>query len=60
VRGEYYSYAPQMAYNQTNRGTDVTPDINIFGPNVGTHIDDTSAWSVTVGVGASVPLGSLP
>jgi hypothetical protein len=53
ARGEYYSYAPQMAYNQTERTSGI-----LTGRNDGTRIDSTDAWDVTVGAGVSVPLGS--
>lgn len=45
--GEYYSYAPQMAYNQTDHTGGV---VIIHGPNNSTHICDTNAWAFTVGV----------
>ena len=58
VRGEYYSYAPQMAYNQTDRVTDFPGGYSISGPNDGTRIDEADAWAFAVGVAVSVPLGS--
>lgn len=55
IRGEYYSYAPEMAYNQTNRGGAGGNATVILGPNDGTHIDNTKAWNVMIGAKLSVP-----
>jgi hypothetical protein len=62
ARGEYYSYAPKMAYNQTDYDVPGYPPsgIALLGPNDGTRIGSTDAWSVTVGLGVKVPLASLP
>jgi hypothetical protein len=55
LRGEYYSYAPQINYNQTNLGNGGSSAITIFGDNDGTHINNTKAWDVTIGVMLSAP-----
>jgi hypothetical protein len=56
ARGEYYSYAPEMAYNDTqldflngNRGI-----------NDGTSIAGGRAWTYSLGGKISVPLNGLP
>jgi hypothetical protein len=58
VRGEYYSYAPQMAYNQTDRSLGFPSGFSLLGPNDGTHIEDHEAWSLTVGGRVRIPFGS--
>jgi len=58
ARGEYYSYAPEMAYNQTDRDSGFVGGFSLSGPNDGTRIDDDDAWSVTLGGRIDVPLGS--
>jgi hypothetical protein len=59
VRGEYYSYAPQMAYNQTDRTVAFPSGFSLSGPNVETSIDDRDAWSLTVGGALRIPVGSV-
>jgi hypothetical protein len=56
MRGEYYSYAPEMAYNQTDAAAGFPGGFSIAGPNSGTSIGDRDAWSFTVGGAVRVPL----
>jgi hypothetical protein len=51
VRGEFYSYAPAVAYNQSQTGV-----FNYTGPNDGTSLKDSTARSVTVGIDVTVPV----
>jgi hypothetical protein len=48
--GEFYSYAPEMAYNQTSIGDSTNPVTIIYGPNNSTHIRSKVAWAVAAGI----------
>jgi hypothetical protein len=50
ANGEFYSYAPQMAYNQTSTGDGINPAVIISGPNTSTNIRNKTAWAVAAGI----------
>ena len=52
AEGEYYSFVPEMLYNNNDSGAG--PDIT--GPHVGTSIGEGDAYSYSVGARMNVPL----
>ena len=54
VRGEYYSYAPSVAYNDT----DLTGGVgqNLVGANNGTSLRNSNAFTFSTGARITVPL----
>ena len=57
VRGEYVTYAPEMAYNDQDRNL---PDFPNTGINDGTSIDDGHAWTFSAGARVTVPFQQVP
>lgn len=60
ARGEYYSYAPAMAYNDTDLGMYQAGLGGIIGSNNGTSIAGGSAWTYSLGGRINMPLGGPP
>jgi len=54
-QGEWYSYAPEMAYNDTDRAPGLSS-----GLVDGTRIGDSNAYALTAGARITVPLGRIP
>lgn len=57
VQGEFFSYVPDMAYNQSDRASGFPTEFSLFGRD-GTRIKDDSAWVLSVGGRVSMPLSA--
>ncbi len=57
AEGEYYSFAPEMRYNDNDVSTaGIFSVFDITGPNNGTSVDDGDAYSYTIGGRFTLPL----
>jgi hypothetical protein len=56
LRSEFYSYAPSVTYNQTDKTTALASGFSLKGQD-GTQLDQGRAWTASAGARLTIPLG---